>query len=625
MSRLLQDVQFFDKYSRYDYDLGRRENWQDTVTRVVAYLLSFDKHNILTRDERQAIFDAIFNKDVMPSMRNMAMAGAAAERNNICSYNCAYGVPDDLYFFHEAVTILISGTGLGYSVESRYTRLLPALEPIRGTTQNLQFTIPDTGEGWADAIYFGIRNWFAGYGVDFDFSQIRPAGSPLRIKGGRASGPDILRESLESIELVIDRRRHYGFLRPIDVHDILCHIARCIVSGGVRRSALIALFDNNDSDMMHCKSPGYIEGNEQRYLANNSAVFENEISLQELTHFANIMFDSGAGEPGIFNRRAITKSLPARRKYTHDFGTNPCAEIVLRPFQFCNLSSVIVRPDDSLDTLFEKVEIATIIGTLQSMAEHFPGLRQVWQDNQREERLLGVDLNGIMDSPFIRNAEVLRSLRLHAVRTNIVYADKLGINQAASVTCIKPSGNSSVMLDTSPGIHARWSDFYIRRMQIHKSNPILPVLQMYGVPIEPSNHLPDTFVAAFPVKAPEGAITNGTFSAINQLENWKLFKLNWTDHNPSCTISYSEDERVEIINWLYENQGCIAGLSFLPKSDAVYEQMPYETITETEYTILVQDFPDSINWETLHALEANLGDRTNASQLSACTSNKCEV
>ena len=560
-------------------------------------------------------------------MRNMAMAGAAAERNNICSYNCAYGVPDDLYFFYEAVTILMSGTGLGYSVESRYTNKLPKIKKSSEDPRPIMFRVSDTSEGWAEAVYFGITQWMKGNNVNWDLSNIRPSGSPLKVKGGRASGPDVLKESLKSIEAIIDSRRqrdNEGWLRPIDVHDIMCHIARCIVSGGVRRSAMIALFDKDDAYMRTCKSPGNIEGNEQRYLANNSAVFEGDISYNEMNFFMKQMFDSNAGEPGIFSRTAIKHTLPERRQYNLHFGTNPCAEIILRPFQFCNLSSVVVRPSDDYEQLRYKVHIATLIGTLQSMADHFPGLRQVWQDNQREERLLGVDLNGIMDSPFVRDHNLLQTLKKEAVQVNKHYAEKLGINQAAAVTCVKPSGNSSVMLDTSPGIHARWSDYYIRRMQLNDSNPILPVLQMYGVPTEPSTYLPHTYVAEFPVAAPAGAITNGTFNAIDQLENWKLFKLHWTEHNPSCTISYRPDEQQDIIEWLYANQECIAGLSFLPKSDAVYSQMPYEAISEELYSELASVFPTDIDWETLHSLEADAGDQTNASQIAACSSDKCQ-
>jgi len=622
-SAVLQETQFYDKYSRYDYDKGQREDWIDTVQRVTEYLFSFDKCSVLSEKNKHEIFEAIYNKDVMPSMRNLAMAGAAAERSNICSYNCAFTVLDDVYAFREAVLILMSGTGLGYSVEKQHTSKLPKVHQRSPVTMHL--TTDDNTESWADTIFLTICYSLDGHNVNYDLSRIRPAGSPLRTKGGRASGSEVLKVSLFKIQEVIENRRYEGFLRPIDVHDIMCHIARCIVSGGVRRSAMIALFDFDDLEMMNCKSPGSIENNEQRYLSNNSAVFEKELSYIEIETFMNRMFDSYAGEPGIFSRHAIKTTMPDRRNHQADFGTNPCGEIILRPFQFCNLSSVVCRPGDTKKTLYQKVKIATIIGTIQSMSDYFPGLRKIWHDNQVDERLLGVDLNGIMDTPYIRDARLLQDLKDYAIAVNEVYADLLGVNRSAAITCIKPSGNSSVMLDTSPGIHARWSDFYIRRIQLNKSNPILPVLQMYGVPTQPSNYLPETFVAEFPVKAPAGAITNGTLTAFEQLENWKLFKMYWSEHNPSCTISYHQEDRETIIEWLFENQNIISGLSFLPKSDAIYEQMPYQAITEEEYNNLIQNFPTEIDWQVLHSLEHGLGDRTNSSQVAACSSDKCII
>lgn len=1318
MSNILQDVQFYDKYSRYNYALGRREDWLDSVTRVTDYLFSFVD---LSDRDKARIFNAIYNKEVMPSMRNLAMAGAAAERQNACSYNCSAFVVDDLHRFYEAVIILMSGSGLGYSVESKHVNKLPAIRTQFHTSTKITFIVPDTTEGWADAVYYGLETWFAGKDLDYDFSRIRPAGSPLVTKGGRASGPDVLITSLAKIKEIVLSRQGMK-LRPIDAHDIMCHIAKCIVSGGVRRclpegsrvhtrygmrnielvnigdevltangyykvlnkfdqgnqrvvrvvtqdshfectpnhrlavlsdtsdnylwkmaseltpgdrlvspsfsiegkkqvlpsftydspphsttckdivipeldenlawllgllqgdgyvrltkrsgeisvsinkdtpdiivraeeqlqrfgvnigkvdyenyvnirvkskqlatyfhkwlkqpntplqipsfiwdsprniklayvsglmdadgsaktrptnivtsiyddftrdiqrllsscgvqtrvkklseknlkktwkpkyavnlinnrskeifknintlsknefpvapekktntykngysnginkswsdtnnrlipveflyledvsderktwdlevdtrheffcngylmhnSAMISIFDFDDTEMLSCKDAENISGNEQRYLANNSAVIENRLSYDQLSEFMNRMFASYSGEPGLFSRYAIEKTLPERRKYDPTFTPNPCqpgfakvltpegirtfdqidvgtriwsedgwvtvinktrtgnkpvfeyittggtfvgtdnhrivsygikievgnadsidllpgqntcvvrhniqdvidglvigdgsvhlasknkiylnigkndldyfnsdvsryilephavkygsawnvnttisvdelphtyerrvpdrfyygshdtvcaflsglysangsvvnnritlksssytlmrqvqemlssvgirsyyttnkptfvqhhnglfeskqsydlnissdrdvfrnkigfiqgyksdrleqacllqsnksrkthdivdeqylgdydvyeitvdgkshtywssglnvsncGEIILRGSgQFCNLSSVVCRPGDTLTDLREKVEIAAIIGTIQSIADFFPGLSDSWKQNQEEERLLGVDLNGIMDVPEIRDPRVLTILREHAVNTNQEYAIKFKIKPAAAVTCIKPSGNSSVLLDTSPGIHARWSDFYVRRIQLSESNPILQVLRYHGVPVEPSNHLENTYVATFPVKVPDGAITSGTLSALEQLENWKLFKLYWTEHNPSCTIAYHPDEQSDIINWLYENQEIISGLSFLPKSDAIYQQMPYEKITEKQYYELLEDFPTEINWNLLHLLEQGLGDTTNASQLAACSGDKCLI
>lgn len=622
---LLAQVQFYDKYSRYNYETGTREDWPETVKRVTDYLFSFDKNNVLTEDERDEIFTAILNQDVMPSMRNLASSGAAAARNNISSYNCSAVVIDNPYAFYEAVIILMNGSGLGYSVESRFTDKLPLVCQQYPYSNVEMFIVPDTTEGWADAIYTGITTWLSGRDIFFNYSNVRPAGTPLKIKGGRASGSDVLRESLNKIREVILSRQGNN-LRPLDVHDIMCHIAKCIVSGGSRRSAMIAIFDFDDSEMLSCKDTGNIEGNEQRYLSNNSAAVQEFLSYSELERFMNRMFDSYSGEPGIFSRYAIKKNIPVRRQYSDDFLPNPCGEITLRGSgQFCNLSSVVARPDDTLATLKNKVKIAAIIGTIQAMSQHFPGLRSVWTENQEEERLLGVDLNGVMDVALIRNSRVLEILKTTAIDTNQEYAIRLGIKPATAVTCIKPSGNSSVLLDTSPGIHPRWSDFYIRRIQLHEANPILGILQMYGVPTERSNHLANTWVASFPIKAPDGAITNGTFNAVQQLDNWRLFKETWAEHSVSCTIAYKESERQQIIDWLYENQGIISGLSFLPKDEHTYAQAPYEKITSEQYYTLIENFPKEIDWSILHELERGLGDTTNSSQLAACSSDKCEI
>lgn len=823
--KLLQTTTYYDKYSRFDYDLGRREDWSDTVKRVTEYLWTFDVDHTIDDDTRQAIYTAIFNKEIMPSMRNLAMAGPAAARQNVSSYNCSYGIIKDLYFFYEAVIILMSGSGLGYSVEKQFVDQLPFVMPQRTISTYNTLIIPDTTEGWADAIHSGIKSWISGHDLHFNFGNIRPAGTPLKIKGGRASGPSVLKTSLEAIREVILNRQGQS-LRPIDVHDIMCHIAKCIVSGGVRRAAMICLFDLDDVEMMTCKSPENIVGNEQRYLANNSAIFGDYIDFDNTVQFMDNMFNSYSGEPGILSRVAIKNTLPNRRNFVEGMGCNPCfsgdtyvyttrgifsfkdlatsgkdvdvftivngnivvermwhprisghnrqiykvifdddtyirvtenhkfplvsgeiketsqlipykdsvlstqnkektysgvpeyenktqyykrcevcakqpfivdhehreicvcsrcsenyhqkspeinldtwkgstkvivsvikdgtedvyngtvqnthtlfagnntdsfvlsfqcGEIVLRPFQVCNLSSVVCRPEDTLTTLKEKVRLATILGTVQSMSQHFPGLRKEWEQNQEEERLLGVDLNGIMDVPAVRDERILQILKQTAIDTNEEYAIKLKINKSTAITCIKPSGNSSVFLDTSPGIHTRWSDFYIRRIQLHETNPILGILQMYGVPTEPSNHLAHTYVASFPVKAPEGAITNGSFTALQQLENWKLFKEKWAEHSVSCTIAYKDNERPDITKWVFENQDIISGLSFLPKDDHVYEQAPYEKITEEQYNLLIQDFPKEVDWRILHELEKGQGDNTNASQVAACSSNKCEV
>ncbi len=980
MSELLQQAQYFDKYSRYRYDLNRRENWPDTVHRVTDYLFSFDTKNAISDREREEIFEAILDKEVMPSMRNLAMAGEAAKRQNMCSYNCSYMIIEDLKSFYESVIILMSGSGLGYSVEDKHISKLPFVKEQNRDTRQKMFRVQDTTEGWAEAVYYGITEWFNGHDVQFDYVNIRPAGSILKVKGGRASGYEALEESLNKIrDIVLSNQGKQ--LESLQVHDIMCHIARCIVSGGVRRSAMICLFDKDDSDMIACKDSNNIQGNEQRYLSNNSVAIYSEMTHKEIKGFMTRMFDSYSGEPGIMSKYAVKKTLPEGREYTDDFGFNPslrkgtlvyttngivpieslegkefkvknlkgkvsqaecflsgknkplykltlkggheyyatkehkwpilqndgsvvkvethelekgyrlpiiktndlgvgthgnyedgflagwitgdgwitirsdndkkqyglilsqedydspirtilehklsvigckstfrertrgestwyeintqskplndwaenfgvfgkkkglpdtiyttsseqfrkgfvdamissdgtidtynnvriglrtahknlanefsellgfyglktsidkseingvfpngkdygktytswnvrisakshtkhfsnifslshprkskalsenvsspkydmisdnsikiasveltdlkedvwdisvfdethcfqlahcitgnCGEIVLRPYQTCNLSSVICRKEDNFETLLKKVRIATVIGTLQSMSEYFPNLRDEWTQNQIEERLLGVDLNGIMDCPAIQDADSLRVLRKYAREINYQYASRLGINASKAITCIKPSGNASVMLDTSAGIHSRFSQYYIRRIQLHKDNPVLAVLQLNDVPTEPSNFLADTFVASFPVKSPERV---KSLSAFEQLENWKKFKVNWTEHNPSCTISYTDDEQNIIVDWLFANQTLISGLSFLPRSNAIYEQMPYEAITEGEYNMYSKDMPLSIDWEVLHELEKE--DQTNASQTAGCDGDKCLI
>lgn len=620
MSKLLQEVQHFDKYSRYRYDLtpNRREEWEDTVKRVTDYLFSFDRKNQLTQREKQEVYETILNKEVMPSMRNLAMAGEAAARQNACSYNCSAMPIEDLFFFYEAVIILMSGSGLGYSVEKRFTEKLPIVSPQQGFTPSV-LVVEDTTEGWADAVLAGIVNWFAGLDVVFDFSMVRPAGSILRVKGGRASGHEVLETSLNKIRDIVLSNQGKK-LSPLCLHDITCHIAKCIVSGGVRRSAMICLFDYGDKEMATCKDRENIDGNEQRYLSNNSAVFETHLTKEEIESFMNIMFDSNAGEPGIFSRYAIRKTLPDTRQYDENFLTNPCAEIILKPYQFCNLSSVVCRVEDTLETLLHKVRIATIIGTLQSMSQYFPNLRGEWEKNQVEERLLGVDLNGIMDCPLVQNKAILQILREHAREVNNEYSTRLNINPSAAITCVKPSGNASVLLDTSAGIHNRFAQYYTRRIQLDVNNPVLKTLQLSGVPTEPSNFLANTWVASFPVKSPNVVVEK---TALEQLETWKLVKLNWTEHNPSCTISYTEKEKGDVIEWVYQNQDIISGLSFLPRMNTIYEQMPYEEITEEQYNNLLQSMPKNIDWGILHILEK--GDQTNASQTSGCDGEKCSI
>lgn len=618
----LQQFQFYDKYSRFNYDTGRRETWVETVARAVDFLRELSE-NKLDDDVYRRIHDGILNMDVMPSMRLLAMAGPAARRNNLALYNCSYMAVDSLDSFVEALIISMSGCGVGFSVEAQYINKLPIVQKRKNNVSS--HTIADSSEGWANAVCYGITEWFDGAEVDFDFSLIRPAGSPLMTKGGRASGAAPLKTMLEAVRKIIFSRQGQR-LRPIDAHDIMCHIGNAAVAGGVRRTAMISLFDYDDLIMRHCKSGDNITGNEQRWNANNSAVWTHaSYSQAEIMQFVNDMVSSKRGEPGIFSRWAANKTNPARRLGA-EFGINPCGEIKLRNKGLCNLSSVVCRASDTLDTLKDKVELATIIGTIQSMATNFPLMRKEWVDNCIEERLLGVDLNGQMDCRAVQQKDVQIFLKNWAVETNKKYAEVLGINQSASVTTTKPSGNSSTLVNSSSGIHARWSPYYVRNVRLDAHSPLYKVLKDAGVPMSPENGQAadnaTTWVVHFPVKSPDGAIVKGSVTALQQCEYWLQVKQNYTEHNPSVTITYKADEVLDLANWIYKNQGVVGGMAFLPSSDASYEQMPYEAIDKDKYKALSSSFPD-IDFSRVTLYEHS--DLTTAAQELACMAGGCDI
>ncbi len=619
----LQKFQFYDKYSRFNYDLGRRETWIETVDRAVDFLREIS-NNKLSNKDYERVRQGILDMKVMPSMRLLAMAGPAARRNNIAIYNCSYLPVDTLDSFVEALIISMSGCGVGYSVERQYVEKMPRIKRQSGEKLP-NHVVADTSEGWAEALRFGLQTWFNGQDVDFDFSLVRPAGEPLKIKGGRASGPEPLRYMLSfARERILNRQG--SFMHPIDGHDIMCAVGGAAVSGGVRRTAMIALFDYDDLEMRHCKDGDFWVSNSQRWNANNSAVWpDRDLSQQEITRFVLDMVESGRGEPGIFNRRAAVGNRPERRK-ERDFGTNPCGEIILRPYQFCNLTSAVARADDTFETLRDKVELATILGTLQSCATHFPGLRPIWKENCEEERLLGVDLNGQMDSPVCQDADVQSRLRYVAVETNRIYSQKLGINQSVSVTAVKPSGNSSQLLNSSSGLHARWAPYYIRNVRVGAHTPILKVMQDTGVPLDPENgqtvENATTWVAHFPVKSPEGASTRNDRTAVQQCEYWLQNKVHYTEHNPSVTITYNENEVLDIIAWIWANQEKIGGMAFLPAFDAQYDQMPYMEISQEEYERKAAEFPE-IDFSKIYRYEEK--DLTTAAQELACMAGNCDV
>lgn len=618
----LQKFQFFDKYSRFDYTLGRRETWVETVDRAVKFLREISQNKLPDKDY-QRIRKSILEMRATPSMRLLAMAGPAAHRNNISIYNCSFLPVDSIDAFVEALIISMSGCGVGFSVETKNTSKIPLIK-IQNYQVRKVHIIDDSTEGWAEAVRAGLTAWINGEDLLFDYSQLRPAGAPLKIKGGRASGPEPLQRMLEFARARILSRQGQA-LRPIDAHDIMCEVGNAAVSGGMRRTAMISLFDWDDMEMRLCKHGNFEKENSQRWNANNSAVWPDDVDQTQIIRQMVEMVEAGNGEPGIFNRQAANKLKPGRRVEA-DFGTNPCGEINLRPWEFCNLSIAIARSDDTLESLQDKVEVATIIGTIQSMATYFPGLREMWKHNCEEERLLGVDINGQLDCPAVQDPQVLSRLKEVAIETNRIYAQQLGINQSVSVTCVKPSGNSSQLFNCSSGLHARWAPYYIRNVRVSTHSPIFKVLRDSGVPMDPENgqtvENANTWVIHFPVKSPDGAIIRISRSAIEQCEYWLLNKLYWTEHNPSVTITYKKDEVMDLIKWVVEHKDYIGGMSFLPAFEAKYAQLPYIDITQEEYEELVKRFP-AIDFSKLYLYEHE--DLTTTAQEIACMSGACDI
>ena len=619
----IQQFQFYDKYSRFNYELGRRETWLETVDRAVSYLRELS-HNLLPESDYVRIRESILRMEAMPSMRLLAMAGDPARRSNVAIYNCSYLPVDSVDSFVEAMLISMAGCGVGFSVERQYVEQLPRIKRQTGE-RRLPFVVSDNTEGWGQALRLGLQTWFAGEDIEFDMRDIRPAGAPLKVKGGRASGPEPLRQLLKFAR---DRilARQGGFLSTLDSHDIMCAVGGAAVSGGVRRTAMISLFDYDDQEMRHAKDGEFWMQNSQRWNANNSAVWpDRELTQEEVTRFVLDMVASGAGEPGIFNRRAAIANRPERRAVA-EFGTNPCGEIILRPYQFCNLTSAVARADDTYETLREKVEVATIIGTIQSMATSFPGLRPVWRENCEAERLLGVDLNGQRDSRVCQDEIVQRRLKDVVLEVNARYAEMLGIPRSAATTCVKPSGNSSQLLNSSSGLHPRWSNYYIRNVRVSAHSPVYRVLRDAGVPMDPENGQTrdnaTTWVVHYPMKSPDGAVLRNDLTALEQCDYWLQNKLAYTEHNPSVTITYRPDEIFDAMRWIWEHQDRIGGMAFLPASDANYQQMPYEEIGVTEYEERAAVFPH-VDFSKIYRYEES--DLTNAAQELACMSGSCDI
>jgi ribonucleoside-diphosphate reductase alpha chain len=581
---------------------------------------------ILSERTFERIHDAILNMRVMPSMRLLAMAGPAAMRNSIALYNCSFIPVLDIESFVEALLISMAGCGVGYSVEKVNVEEFPRVQ--RQTGKMHHFVIGDSTEGWAEALSFGLHAWWEGEDVTFDTSFLRPTGAILKTKGGRASGPGPLISMLALLRSTLLSRQG-GFLRTTDAHLMMCAVGEAAVQGGVRRTAMISLFDWDDDAMRHIKSSAGM--NPLLYNANNSAVWPEDISSLDIAQQMIDMAKSNSGEPGIFSRHNANTTKPARRQEAM-FGINPCGEIFLRPFEFCNLTQAVARPGDTFSDLADKVELATIIGKIQSLSTRFPGLRPDWKRNCEEERLLGVDLTAQNDCELLRagtlyGASTRRALRQIVLDTDKEMSELLGVNISAATTCNKPAGNSTELLGASSnGIHRPHSKFYIRRMLVSTHSPLFRVLREAGAPMAPSSgqaaDQATTWVVEFPKAAPEGAPVKGDATAVEQCEFWLLNKLNWTEHNPSATVNYKPHEVIDLIKWVAEHSEQIGGLSFFPEQDAIYPQQPFEEITEDEYKYRVAKFP-VVDYALIYSYE--LSDMTTASQELACFAGSCSI
>jgi ribonucleoside-diphosphate reductase alpha chain len=620
------DYQAFIHKSRYAkyYEGKGRESWGDTVDRYMDNIVG-DLADIVTKKE---IKEAILNLAVMPSMRSLMTAGKAAERDNTCMYNCSYLAVDDVKAFDEAMFILLCGTGVGFSVERQSVQKLPEVPTLFVSETNI--VVKDSKEGWAKALRQMIALLYSGEIPTWDVSKVRPAGAPLKTFGGRASGPaplvDLFTFVIKTFKDAQGRR-----LSSLECHDIMCKIGEVVVVGGVRRSAMISLSNLSDDRMRHAKSGSWWDNDPQRALANNSVSYtEKPDSLSFMREWMALV-ESGSGERGIFNRQAskVQAAKNGRRDADYDFGTNPCSEIILRPSQFCNLTEVVVRATDTLDTLSEKVRLATILGTIQSNYTKFPYLRKVWKNNTEEERLLGVSLTGVMDNPLmtLKNKgleKTLDHLKQIAVTTNATWAERLGIPVSAAISCNKPSGTVSQLVDSSSGIHARHSAYYIRTVRGDNKDPLTQFMMDQGIPNEPDVMKPDaTTVFSFPMKAPKDAVVTADMTAIEQLEMWLTYQRHWCEHKPSVTINVKSDEWFEVGAFVYKHFDEMSGVSFLPFNEHTYQQAPYQDVDKKKYLETLGQMPNKIDWSLLSDYENE--DNTAGSQTMACSGDVCEM
>lgn len=614
------------RYARWLESEKRRENWDETVDR---YLSFFVKKYPKLQNEIIDLRTNILKCETMPSMRCLMTAGEALERDNISGFNCSYVVIDHPRAFDEMMYILMCGTGVGFSVERQYVNKLPEVAENLEPT-NTVIVVGDSKVGWAKAFKELISLLYAGQIPTWDLSKVRPAGAKLKTFGGRASGPGPL-DDLLHFTVAMFKRAQGRRLTSIECHDLCCKIAEIVVVGGVRRSALISLSNPSDDRMRVAKSGQWWESNGQRALANNSASYTEKPDFETFLKEWTSLFESKSGERGFFSRLAAKKQAEktGRRDPGFDFGTNPCSEIILRPNQFCNLSEVVVRADDTFETLANKVRVATILGTLQATLTDFRYLRSVWKKNTEEEALLGVSMTGIMDHAILGNpdhpelASLLESLKQVAIAENKKWADKLGINPSASITCVKPSGTVSQLVNSASGIHPRYAKYYIRRVRADVKDSLAQFMRDRDFPNEQDVMNASNLVFAFPVKAPEHGTVVKDVGAMHQLKLWKKYQDHWCEHKPSITVYYTDNEFMEIGNWMWNNFDSVSGISFLPHSDHSYRQAPYEEITEAQYNELLSKMPAGINWEELALYESE--DNTEGTQTLACTGGICDI
>jgi ribonucleoside-triphosphate reductase len=629
-----QEFIALSRYARYIESENRRETWGETVDRYFGFMTNHlgKNHGYTPKPELlKELREAVYNLDIMPSMRSVMTAGAALERDNVAGYNCSFVPVDSPRSFDETMYILMCGTGVGFSVEYKYINKLPAVpEKLEKTTTTI--VVEDSKQGWAKAYKELLAMLWAGQIPVIDVSKLRPAGARLKTMGGRSSGPQPL-VNLFDFTIAKFKNATGRQLKPIECHDIMCKIGEIVVVGGVRRSAMISLSNINDIEMAQAKTGNWWENNSQRALSNNSVAYSRKPEMEQFIAEWKNLYDSKSGERGIYNVNAAQKQASrwGRRDPEIHYGTNPCSEIILRPYQFCNLSEVVIREHDTKETIANKVRLATILGTWQSTLTDFKYLRKIWKDNTEEERLLGVSLTGQFGHKFMSGKENLKDLegflerlREYAREINTEEAASINIPASAAITCVKPSGTVSQLVGVSSGMHPWHSEYYVRTVRADNKDPLTELMKAYEVPNEPDFMKPDsTTVFSFPVKAPEGAIIRNDLTAIDHLNIWLVYQRAWCEHKPSITVSVRDDEWMAVGAWVYEHFDEVSGISFLPYSDHTYKQAPYQECSEVEYLELLAKMPSGINWSDLAFYEKE--DMTSGSQTFACSADNCEV